>query len=176
MHSFKKIINKLLNNNITISVAESCTGGLLSSKITSEAGISKIFNMGLICYSNKAKSYLLKITNNYLKKYGAVSNETAYIMVENLQKISKSKLCISITGIAGPSGGTKTKPVGLVFIGIIYKNKVIVLEKKFKGARIQIKQKTVKWVNGLKYYLSLGDSSMIGIYYFTFPDYPEFIL
>ena len=144
MHSYKKVIKKLLKRNITVSVSESCTGGLLSSKITSEAGISNIFNMGLITYSNKAKFELLNIDPSHLKKYGAVSYETAALMVQNLQKLSKSKLCISTTGIAGPSGGTKTKPVGLVFVGIKYINKVIILEKKFKGSRNQIQQKTVK--------------------------------
>ena len=101
MSLYKKTINKLLKNNITISIAESFTGGLLSTKFTSEAGVSKIFNMGLVTYSNKAKTNLLKISNIYLKKYGAVSHQTATLMVKNLQKISNSKLCISTTGIAG---------------------------------------------------------------------------
>ena len=146
MPLYKKIIKKLLRKNITISVAESCTGGLLSSTLTSESGISKIFNMGLITYSNKAKTNLLKISQNHLKNYGAVSHQTAVLMAQNLKKISKSKLCISATGISGPLGGTKLKPVGLVFIGIIYQNKIIVLEKKFQGTRIQIQQKTVKYI------------------------------
>mgnify|MGYP001406215132 FL=1 len=144
MYSYKIIIKKLLKRNISISIAESCTGGLLSSKFTSVAGISKIFNMGLITYSNKSKSSLLKISQNDLKKYGAVSHQTAALMVKNLQRLTKSKLCISTTGIAGPSGGTKVKPVGLIYCGIKYRNKTIILEKKFKGSRIQIQQKTVK--------------------------------
>ena len=144
MYSYKKIIKKLLKRNITISIAESCTGGLLSSKFTSVAGISKIFNMGLIAYSNKAKSNLLKISQNHLIKYGSVSHQTATLMVKNLQRLTKSKMCISTTGIAGPSGGTKVKPVGLIYFGIKYRNKTIVLEKKFKGSRTQIQQKTVK--------------------------------
>ena len=144
MYLHKKIIKKLLKRNISISIAESCTGGLLSSKFTSVAGISKIFNMGLITYSNKSKSSLLKISQNDLKKYGAVSHQTAALMVKNLQRLTKSKLCISTTGIAGPSGGTKVKPVGLIYFGIKYRNKTIILEKKFKGSRIQIQQKTVK--------------------------------
>ena len=126
MYSYKKIIKKLLKENITISIAESFTGGLLSSKFTSVAGISKIFNMGLITYSNKAKTDLLKISQNHLKKYGAVSNQTATLMVKNLQLLTNSKLCISTTGIAGPSGGTKAKPVGLIYFGIKYKNKTII--------------------------------------------------
>ena len=144
MYSYNNIIKKLLKRNITISIAESCTGGLLSSKFTSVAGISKIFNMGLITYSNKAKSNLLKISQNHLKKYGAVSNQTATLMIKNLQQLTKSKMCISTTGIAGPSGGRKAKPVGLIYFGIKYRNKTFILEKKFKGSRIQIQQKTVK--------------------------------
>ena len=144
MYSYKIIIKKLLKRNISISIAESCTGGLLSSKFTSVAGISKIFNMGLITYSNKSKSSLLKISQNDLKKYGVVSHQTAALMVKNLQRLTKSKLCISTTGIAGPSGGTKVKSKGLIYFGIKYRNKTIILEKKFKGSRIQIQQKTVK--------------------------------
>ena len=144
MYSYKKIIKKLLKSNISVSIAESCTGGLLTSKFTAVAGISKIFNMGLITYSNKSKSILLKISQNDLKKYGAVSHQTAALMVKNLQQLTKSKLCISTTGIAGPSGGTKAKPVGLIYFGIKYRNKTMILEKKFKGTRIQIQQKTVK--------------------------------
>ena len=144
MYSYKIIIKKLLKRNISISIAESCTGGLLSSKFTSVSGISKIFNMGLITYSNKSKSSLLKISQNDLKKYGSVSHQTAALMVKNLQRLTKSKLCISTTGIAGPSGGTKVKPVGLIYFGIKYRNKTIILEKKFKGSRLQIQQKTVK--------------------------------
>ena len=144
MYLYKKIIKKLLKRNISISIAESCTGGLLSSKFTSVPGISKIFNMGLITYSNKSKSSLLKISQNDLKKYGSVSHQTAALMVKNLQRLTKSKMCISTTGIAGPSGGTKVKPVGLIYFGIIYRNKTIISVKKFKGSRIQIQQKTVK--------------------------------
>ena len=144
MYSYKIIIKKLLKKNISISIAESCTGGLLSSKFTSVAGISKIFNMGLITYSNKSKSSLLKISQNDLKKYGSVSHQTAALMVKNLQRLTKSKLCISTTGIAGPSGGTKAKPVGSIYFGIKYRNKTITLEKKFKGSRMQIQQKMVK--------------------------------
>jgi len=144
MFSYNKTIKKLLKKNISISIAESCTGGLLSLKFTSVTGISKIFNMGLIVYSNKSKSIFLKINENDLKKYGAVSQETAYLMVNNLQSLTNSKLCVSTTGIAGPTGGTKSKPIGLVFIGIKYKNKTIILEKKFNGTRSQIQLKTVK--------------------------------
>ena len=144
MYSYNIIIRKILSKNISISIAESCTGGLLSSKFTSVAGISKIFNLGLIPYSNKSKSSLLKISQNDLKKYGAISYQTAALMVKNLQRLTKSKLCISTTGIAGPSGGTRTKPVGLIYFGIKYRNKTIISEKKFYGSRLQVQQKTVK--------------------------------
>jgi PncC family amidohydrolase len=144
MYSYNIIIRKILSKNISISIAESCTGGLLSSKFISVAGISKIFNMGLITYSNKSKFSLLKISQNDLNKYGAVSHLIAELMVRNLHQLTKSKLCISTTGIAGPSGGTKVKPVGLIYFGIKYRNKTIIIEKKFKGSRIQIQQKTVK--------------------------------
>jgi len=146
MYSYKIVIKKLLKKNISISIAESCTGGLLTSKFTAVAGISKIFNMGLITYSNKSKSILLKISQNDLKKYGAVSRQIASVMVKNLQQLTKSKLCISTTGIAGPSGATKIKPVGLIYFGIKYKNKTIILEKNFKGSRLQIQQKTVRTI------------------------------
>ena len=146
MKSYKKIIQTLIKLNISISIAESCTGGLLCSSFTSKAGISQIFNMGLITYSNKSKVKLLKIKNEYINKYGAVSKEVAKMMVKNLKKISKSNLCISTTGIAGPTGASKNKPLGLVFIGISYKNKIIILKKNFTGSRNQIQKKTVDYV------------------------------
>ena len=133
-----------MKHNISISIAESCSGGLLSATITAESGVSKVFNMGIVAYSNKAKTKLLKINKKILKKHGEVSYQIALLMAKNLQKISKSKLCISTTGVAGPSGGTKNKPVGLVFIGIYYKNKINVIEKKFIGSRNQIQSKTIK--------------------------------
>ena len=114
----KKIIFTLKKKKLKISVAESCTGGLLSSSITSISGASKIFNLGLITYSNQAKIKILKVNKKIIKKYGAVSHECCSAMVKNLSKISKANINVSITGIAGPKGGTKQKPVGLVYIGI----------------------------------------------------------
>ena len=142
----EKIIKKLIKKNISISVAESFTGGLLTSEIISLPGSSKIFNMGLITYSNESKLKILNIKNNTLNKYGAVSKQIANQMVNNLYKLSKSKICISTTGIAGPSGGSKKKPVGLTFIGIKIMNKTIIFEKKFKGSRIIIQKKAVKFI------------------------------
>ena len=114
----KKIVNGLIKKKLTISTAESCTGGLLSSAITSVAGSSKVFKLGLVTYSNQSKIKVLKVLKNIIKKYGAVSEQVCLAMVMNLNKISKTGISISITGIAGPSGGTKKKPVGLVYVGI----------------------------------------------------------
>ena len=140
----KKIINLLIKKKIKISVAESCTGGLLSSTITSVSGSSKIFKLGLITYSNESKIKLLRIPKKLLKKYGAVSEQVCRAMVINVSKISKSKISIAITGIAGPKGGNKKKPVGLVFVGLKKGNKTTVLKYLFRNkGRIYIQKKTV---------------------------------
>ena len=145
MNFNKKIVSLLKRKKIKISFAESCTGGLLSSTITSVSGSSKVFKMGLITYSNQAKTSLLKVPQKIIKKYGAVSVQCCLAMVNNLSKISKSKVCISITGIAGPGGGSKQKPIGLVYIGIRFGKKVIVNKCNFKNkGRIFIQKQTVK--------------------------------
>jgi PncC family amidohydrolase len=126
-----RVVQKLIKKKLKISFAESCTGGLLSSSITSISGSSKIFNLGLVTYSNKAKMDILKVPKKIISKYGAVSKECCLSMVKNLSKISKANISISITGIAGPNGGTKLKPVGLVYIGIMKGNKISIKEKKF---------------------------------------------
>ena len=120
----KNLVNLLKKKKLTLAVAESCTGGLLSSFITAISGSSKIFSLGFITYSNKSKNEILKVPNKIIKKYGAVSFQCCLSMVNNLSKISKSNICISITGIAGPGGGSKNKPVGLVYIGLKKGNKV----------------------------------------------------
>jgi nicotinamide-nucleotide amidase len=145
MNINQKIISILKKKKIKISIAESCTGGLLSSSITSISGSSKIFSMGLVTYSNRAKIKLLKIPKQILKKNGAVSIECCLAMVNSLSKISKSKICISITGIAGPKGGSNKKPVGLVYIAIKVDKKVVVNKCNFKNkGRIFIQKQTVK--------------------------------
>jgi nicotinamide-nucleotide amidase len=139
-----RIVQKLIKKKSKISFAESCTGGLLSSSITSISGSSKIFNLGLITYSNKSKLNILKVPKKIIDKYGAVSKECCLSMVKNLSKISKANISVSITGIAGPNGGTKLKPVGLVYIGIKKGNKVIIKENLFKKKnRIAIQKATV---------------------------------
>ena len=139
-----KVVRILTKKKLTVSFAESCTGGLLASTITSISGSSKVFNMGLITYSNNAKVKLLKVPKKTIKKYGAVSYETCISMVKNLSKISKSNISISITGIAGPNGGTKEKPVGLVYIGFKKGSKIRIKKYLFKNKkRIRIQKATV---------------------------------
>ena len=138
---------KLIKKRLTISVAESCTGGLLAHNLTKLANSSKYFQMGLTTYSNQAKIRILKVNKNIIKKYGAVSKECCKFMVQNLSKISKSKINVSITGIAGPSGASKIKPIGLVYIGIQKGRKLLVKENKFKSKnRNSIQKSTVREV------------------------------
>jgi len=138
-----KVVKKLIQKKLKISFAESCTGGMLSSTITAISGSSKIFNLGLITYSNKAKVNILKVPKKIITKYGAVSNECCLSMVKNLSKISKANISVSITGVAGPHGGTKLKPVGLVYIGIKKGNKTIIQKNLFKSKnRILIQKAT----------------------------------
>ena len=124
---------KLIKKKLTISVAESCTGGLLAHNLTKLASSSKYFQMGLTTYSNQAKIKILKVNKNIIKKYGAVSKECCKSMVQNLSKISKSKINVSITGIAGPGGASINKPVGLVYIGIKKGKTLLIKENKFKS-------------------------------------------
>ena len=141
----KNIVRKLIKKKLKISFAESCTGGMLSSSITSIAGASKVFNVGLVTYSNQAKIRILKINKDIIKKYGAVSAECCEAMVKNLAKISKAQINVSVTGIAGPKGGTKNKPVGLVYIGVKKSNRILVTKNIFKQkSRNSIQKATVK--------------------------------
>ena len=140
----QKIVNVLRKKELKISFAESCTGGLLSSSITSISSSSKVFTIGLVTYSNQSKISLLKVPKKIISKHGAVSYETCLSMVKNLNKISKTNISVSITGIAGPKGGTKKKPVGLVFIGIKKGNKTLVKKYLFKNKkRSSIRRVTV---------------------------------
>ena len=141
----KSLIKLLVKKKLKISFAESCTGGLLASSVTSVSGASKVFNLGLITYSNKAKIKILKVNKNIIRKYGAVSHECCAAMVSNLSKISKADINVSITGIAGPKGGTKKKPVGLVYIGVKKGNQIKINKYLFKGKkRSSIQKATVK--------------------------------
>ncbi len=140
----QKIVKLLSKKKLKVSFAESCTGGLLSSTITSIGGSSKVFTLGLVAYSNQAKINILKVPKRIIMKHGAVSYETCLSMVKNLNKISKTNISVSITGVAGPKGATKQKPVGLVYIGIKKGNKTLVQKYLFKVKnRILIQRATV---------------------------------
>ena len=140
----KKIVSLLTKKKMNISFAESCTGGLLASSITSISGSSKVFTLGLVTYSNNAKINILKVPKNIISRHGAVSHQTCMYMVRNLNRISKTDIAVSITGVAGPNGGTKKKPVGLVYIGIKKGNKLLVKKYFFKNKnRQQIQRATV---------------------------------
>ena len=140
----QKVVKLLNKKKLKISIAESCTGGLLSSYITSISGSSKVFTLGLVTYSNQAKINILKVPKRIIIKHGAVSYETCISMVKNLNKISKTNISLSITGVAGPKGGTKQKPVGLVYIGIKKDNKTLVKKYLFKNKiRNSIQRATV---------------------------------
>ena len=147
----RQIINILKNKKISLSVAESCTGGMLAQVITSISGASKVFKFGIITYSNQSKIKYLKVPSKIIKKYGAVSKQCCHSMVNNLSKISKTKLNIAITGIAGPKGGTRLKPIGLVFIGIKINGRIKVYQRLFKNKnrkniRINSVKKTLELV------------------------------
>ena len=145
--TIESLHKKLIKKKLTISVAESCTGGLLAHNLTKLANSSKYFQMGLTTYSNQTKIKILKVNRNIITKYGAVSNECCRAMVQNLSKISKSKINISITGIAGPGGASKNKPVGLVYIGIKKGKTLLIKENRFKlKKRNLIQALTVKKV------------------------------
>tara|TARA_B100000795_G_scaffold27727_1_gene18425 strand:- start:649 stop:1119 length:471 start_codon:yes stop_codon:yes gene_type:complete len=139
-----KLVRKLIQKKLKISFAESCTGGMLSSMITSVSGSSRVFNLGLVTYSNQMKIDILNVPKKILDKHGAVSKECCLSMVKNLSKISRTNISISITGIAGPKGGTKFKPVGLVYIGVKKGNKIVIKENLFKNKnRISIQKASV---------------------------------
>ena len=145
--SIQLLHKKLIKKKLTVSVAESCTGGLLAHNLTKLANSSKYFQMGLTTYSNQAKIRILKVNKNIIKKFGAVSKECCKSMVQNLSKISKSKINISITGIAGPGGASKNKPIGLVYIGVKMGKTILIKENRFKSInRNSIQKLTVREV------------------------------
>jgi len=146
MPLYKNIINKLITKSISISTAESCTGGLLAYSFTQNKDSSKVFKGGYITYSNQLKISVLNVKKTSLSKYGAVSPEIAKEMIRGLYLKNKTKICISTTGIAGPGGSTKNKPIGLVFIGIRIHGKINIIKKNFKGTRMQIQKQCVKFI------------------------------
>ena len=141
----KNLVKILTKKKLKIAFAESCTGGMLASEITSVSGASKVFGIGLVTYSNQAKITVLKVNKSIIQKYGAVSPQCCKAMVKNLSKISKAQINVSITGIAGPNGGTKKKPVGLVYIGVKKNNKILITKNVFKEkSRKAIQKSTIK--------------------------------
>ena len=142
----KKILNKLIMKNISVSTAESCTGGLLAYSFVKNTDSSKVFKGGYITYSNEMKIKELKVKKISLKKNGAVSYQVAEEMIEGLYKKNKTNICLSTTGIAGPGGSTKNKPVGLIYIGIRLDKKNIVIKKNFKGTRMEIQKKCINFI------------------------------
>ena len=139
----REIIRKLIEKGISIATAESCTGGKISATITDVPGSSSIFGYGMVTYSNEAKMKILGVKEETLKRVGAVSEETAYEMAEGLKKLSEADVAVSVTGIAGPGGGSELKPVGLVYMGLAYKDKVYVKKNQFCGDRDEIRSQTV---------------------------------
>ena len=146
----ENIVKKLIKKKIKISIAESCTGGLLSSTITSVSGSSKVFTLGLVAYSNQSKIKVLKVSKKIIRKYGAVSEQVCFTMAKNVAKIGKTNMSVSVTGIAGPSGGTKKKPVGLIYVGIKKGNKINIKKYLLKNkGRFYIQKVTVNKCLGL---------------------------
>ena len=146
----QKIVKLLKRKRLKLSVVESCTGGMLSGALTSVSGSSKIFTLGLVTYSNQSKNHVLKVPKQIIRKHGTVSMQCCLSMLNNLSRISKSNISVSITGIAGPSGGTKKKPVGLVYVGIKKRNKIKVYKCLFKNkGRSYIQKATVRKSLGL---------------------------
>ena len=146
----RNIIKKLSKKKLKISFAESCTGGLLSSAITSVSGSSKVFNLGLITYSNQSKIKVLKVSKKIIRKYGAASEQVCKAMAKNVSKIGKTNMSVSVTGIAGPNGGTRKKPVGLVYVGIKKGNKISIKKYLFKNkGRSYVQKATVNKCLGL---------------------------
>lgn len=139
----KAVEELLLANKLTLTCAESCTGGLLSARLVNVPGSSEVFRSGLVTYSNKAKRRLLNVKKSTLQKYGAVSSQTAEEMAKGAAALSKCDVTVAVTGIAGPDGGTKEKPVGLVYIACAVKGKVTVKEYRFSGSRAKVRESSV---------------------------------
>jgi len=157
-NQLKKLTALLKKKKLKVAAAESCTSGLICYNLTKIPGSSKYFMMGVVSYSNKSKIDLLKVRQKTLTKYGAVSAETCKEMCKNLLKISKTNIAISVTGIAGPDGGTKKKPIGLVYIGICSKKKLEIIKFSFnkKLSRINIQNQTlIKTIKLIKNHINI---------------------
>lgn len=142
----QSVINILKEKNLTLSTAESCTGGMIGELITSVSGASEVFGFGFITYANEAKEKILGVKHETLEKFGAVSEETAREMALGTKRVSQSDISVSVTGIAGPTGGTKEKPVGLVYTAICFNDKVEVFKLLLKGDREAVRKQTCEKV------------------------------
>jgi len=140
----EKILNKFTQSKKTLGIAESCTGGLIADHLTNIPGASAFFLLGIIAYDNAAKTKLLKVPSTLIQKHGAVSAQVAKVMAQGVRKILKTDYGLSVTGIAGPGGGSKNKPVGLVFIAFSSPTQTFVQQFLFKGNRLEIKKKAAK--------------------------------
>ena len=138
-----KLFEFLKLNNLSISTAESCTGGMIAAAITNVSGASAFFGTGVVTYSNEAKMKLIGVNKETLEKYGAVSEQTAAEMAEGVLKLGESDVSVAVTGIAGPTGGTAEKPVGLVYIGVSGKYGTFVYKNIFNGNRDEVRKQTV---------------------------------
>lgn len=146
-----KLFELLKLNNLTISTAESCTGGMIATAITNVSGASAFFGTGVVTYSNEAKMKLISVNKETLDKYGAVSEQTATEMAEGVLKLGESDVSVAVTGIAGPTGGTTEKPVGLVYIGVSGKNGTYVYKNIFNGNRDEVRKQTASTALELVY-------------------------
>lgn len=144
MNLEEKVVAKLIEEGLVITTAESCTGGMIGATLVNVSGVSSVFHQGFITYANEAKRDLLGVKKRTLKKYGAVSKQVAKQMAKGAAKRAKADVAISVTGIAGPDGGTDEKPVGTIFMGCYYDGKVKVKEFHFEGNRTEIRELTVK--------------------------------
>ncbi len=140
----ERFVNLLIEKHMTVTTAESCTGGLLSGTIVNVAGVSDVFNQSYVTYANSAKHTLLGVSNETLEAFGAVSEQTATAMAIGAAKAAGADVALAVTGIAGPGGGTKEKPVGLVYIGCYVNGHVDVMECHFMGSRLDIRCATVE--------------------------------
>ena len=139
----EKIVNALIKQKKWLATAESCTGGLIAAHITSIAGSSQCFGYGVVTYSNEAKNHLISVTEESLTNWGAVSSQVAEQMARGVQSISGADIGIAVTGIAGPGGGSVEKPVGLVYIGVIAGEDILIVKNNFSGTRADIRNATV---------------------------------
>ena len=141
-----KILDYLIENNITVATAESCTAGLIAARIGDKSGVSQVFSEGFVTYSNEAKEKNLGVPHEILENHGAVSEQTARAMAEGVCRVTGARLGLSATGIARPTGGTANKPVGLVFMGVCLDGETTVVKKIFTGTRSEVRAQTVETV------------------------------